>query len=300
MRIVRRVSGALEIQIPMATKRIIFEHGVTLELGKRRATIQSAVSPRLPTARAISLIKDAGFKPVIYVLSHPTGIEIPWLKTPDGRDVNDILLRSFHQGLPVTDILHEFNRVQYYTGGVVFHLRRLAILYSEIAAHFAKRKPAPELLIYCFAFQEAVYYELDGALTKLKTAYDSLGWLVHKRYSSGRCPDYLPECIAKPNVPAALRSSLQGVWDASGKPANDYRNCIIHRTPLNVGMSHTTMEPIANDAWATWIELPVNPRARKATNFKFRPKLDGLTYIWGAATAYLDVMDSTMKAVKQP
>ena len=77
-----------------------------------------------------------------------------------------------------------------------------------------------------------------------------------------------------------MRDILEESWQVYGERLTDYRDCIIHYTPIDFGMSTANMHKLDDGIWSVMMRIPDNPETKSKSAFTFAKGLDALTYGW--------------------
>jgi len=124
-----------------------------------------------------------------------------------------------------------------------------------------------------------VFLEFEGFAQHVRSALDTLVRLVAPCY-----PQPVPVSISRfsrKNFTDEVAAELNAAWTDWGRWLAEYRDCVVHYTPLSV-------QPFIRGrkekgVWRVGCYLPDNPSARHVDAFRFDSQLDVLVYSEGVA-----------------
>jgi hypothetical protein len=182
--------------------------------------------------------------------------------------------------------------------GILYHCQQMALGYAAACRSMFRiglipfNDGAERGDVSTFGGQVELYFELDALTAKARRTYDALGHVIWDAYGHprDRCPgnfaNFLDVCNRVPDV---LHSRLSQSWNTFGVKLKDYRDCILHYTPLDTRIGSACMVRLDCGAWSAKIFIPDNPEARAASKFTFDRRLDALNYGWELTSEVIDV-----------
>lgn len=273
----------------MTLTRLVLEHGIELRNspeGWRLPTCPERAPMQAPSLEQL-ILPFAPLRAVLATMRLSAGTDRAFiLRAGTGQPIG-IATSTLTQGPLDPGMLMPNYHVAYLLGAVEYHCERMADFYAQIA----ERYYAIELIPGCpprndtgiFGFQTGPYYEFDSLLGAAKRAYDSLRFVLWKRFGStkGDTPRSL-EALLRTSIPlpTRLRARLEESWAAWGVPVTEYRDCVHHYVPVDFGMASAFMRRHSTGAWTTMMRIPDNPKARSTRKFTYTRNLDALSYGW--------------------
>ncbi len=206
----------------------------------------------------------------LFSLGGEPNVDLAWSALILGRGLAPAVMRHQHA-------------LAYVVRTVVYHCKRLAEVYSAIALDLVRISSIPgygDAPQASYGFQLEPYFELDALLTAARRAYDTSRYVLWSAFGSNKpgvpsnFTQTLPACG---KLPSELREKS---WWNYGERLTDYRDCIIHYTPIDFGMGSATMHKLAGGVWSVMMRIPDNPETNSRSAFTFTKGLDALTYGW--------------------
>ena len=226
----------------------------------------------------------------LFTLEGVPDVDVMWSDLMMGRGFAPAIMRHQHN-------------LAYVVGSVVHHCKRLADVYSTLTLEMVRISSIlghSDSAFVSLGYQLEPYFELDALLTAARRAYDAsryILWAVFGRNKSGVPSNFrktLPECR---KLPPELRETLEKSWQAYGERLTDYRDCIIHNTPIDFGMGTGSMQKLDDGVWSVLMRIPDNPKVKSQAAFTFAKGLDALTYGWELTNEIVRVATAIMKAI---
>lgn len=289
--------------------RFILENGITLERqpNNRWLFVGADNSGGRKEVDAESLAELAGLRPVVITEEIVKGTRIDFLvpKHVQARllDIEVSELLQFRLDEP--EDLHQIFNLNYITGAVVYHCKRLAYAYSDICTRHAEfpRHAGMQADKVLYGSQQEPYYEFDALVTAARRAYDTTRFMLWKYFGPGKgsVPASFRKCLPLcSRLPETLKHRLSKSWECYGEPLTNYRDCIQHYVPIDFGNSSAFMERLKNDVWGVSIRIPDNPEAKSKRNLSYKRKLDALNYGWEITTEVVSIAQEILKEISAP
>jgi len=182
--------------------------------------------------------------------------------------------------------------VLYVVRAVEYHCIQLAEAYRRVA-RIASRLPPSEWRGSVFLVgQYGPYYEFDSLITTARRAYDTLRYLLWKKFGprKGSIPRNFEGTISRcEGLPNEVRTRLETSWSTWGKTITEYRDCILHYSPVGYGSSNVLMSPLTRNLFSISLFIPDNPSVRSMRNFTYKSRIDALSYGWRVAEEILSL-----------
>jgi hypothetical protein len=200
-------------------------------------------------------------------------------------------------------IMRHQHNLAYVVSAVVYHCKRLADVYSAITLDMVRISSIPghtDSSFISFGYQLEPYVELDALLTAARRAYDAsryILWGVFGPNKGGLPSNFkktLPECR---KLTPELRETLEKSWQTYGERLTEYRDCIIHNSPIDFGLGTGSMQKLDGGVWSVLMRIPDNPEVKSQAAFTFAKGLDALTYGWELTNEIVRVTTAIMKAI---
>ena len=227
----------------------------------------------------------------LFSLDGEPNVGLAWSALMFGRGFAPAMMRHQHA-------------LAYVVGTVVYHCERLADVYSTIALNMVRISSIPgygDAPHVSFGYQLEPYFELDALLTGARRAYDASRYLLWSAFGStkGGVPSNFKKTLAVcSKLPPELRGILEESWCNYGERLTDYRDCIIHYTPIDFGMGSASMNKLDSGVWSVMMRIPDNPEAKSKSAFTYAKNLDALTYGWELSNEIVRIATTIMTAVQ--
>lgn len=143
------------------------------------------------------------------------------------------------------------------------------------------------------------YFELDALITAARRAYDGSRFILWNwfRGKMKDCPDNFPNTVKRlgNSLPLDLRERLNTSWKQYGTKLADYRDCLIHFSPLDDNTA-VRLRRHDGDIYSCQIVIPDNPEARSKKKFKYETGTDAFEYGWSLVneicSLFADILQS--------
>lgn len=196
-------------------------------------------------------------------------------------------------------------KMNYVLGGTIYHLKRLAELYSEISQQYSDGvkihnvgQASDKSEQFWAGNRGAPFYEVEAFITSVRRTYDSMRYVIWHGFGENKDSvpaNYLTTIERHNKLPEPIKARLMGSWNRFGLKATAYRDCIQHYVPISNGWSMVRMDRLKGGVWLCSVLLPDNPEARSTTKFTYDLEIDALTYSWDLAHEMLSlVLELTM------
>ena len=122
-----------------------------------------------------------------------------------------------------------------------------------------------------------VFWEFEAFAQNVRSVLDTLVRLVAPSY-----PQAIPVSISrfsKRNFTGEVAAELKAAWVQWGHRLGEYRDCVVHYTPLKVDLFAQGRK--VGGEWRVPFYLPDNPSARHLEKFQFARQVDVLLYSEG-------------------
>jgi len=205
------------------------------------------------------------------------------------------------------DALYTPHHIAYLVGALAYHCERMAETYAAICRNYVdisrsfSSLPGGPSERAVFQNQTEPYYEFDAAVTAALRAYDTSRYLLWRRFGSGELPSSFERVLrAKSNAPAELYARLKQSWDDFGVTIKEYRDCIQHYVPIDLGISSVDMRRVAGEYWSVRVRIPDDPSVRSKRRFTYALGHDALSYTRKVAEEILEVMTLIIDRTARP
>jgi len=247
-----------------------------------------------------------GVRPVLLTSRPRLGDDRMFVLPIQGNQVLEIEHSELSQIAYAKDIptlFHTFN-LSYIVGAVFHHCKQLAEAYSEICRTFVSL-PFPEEMdsdLVNLAHQPEPYYEFEGLITAARRAYDTTRYLIWHAFGpkKGSLPSSFEKTLRLCTcLPISLDERLHLSWSRFGNKVKKYRDCIQHYVPIGGLLPSARMVRLEGGVWSTSLIIPDNPEARSHTEFKYKSRLDALTYGWEVTNEVIEIAQAIVQAVPE-
>lgn len=209
------------------------------------------------------------------------------------------------------NLTHSIN-MNYVVGAVVYHCKRLAILYSQITQEYPKsvnlhneNDPSdPYSEQFWASNRPAPFYEIEALITSGKRAFESMRYVIWNDIGKNRTHPpkgfftTLNQCN---NLPNPLKTRLAHSWENFGKKVSNYRDCIQHNFPMSKGWSNLKMDRLKGGIWKCSALLPDKGNAASPDLFTYNLEIDGLTYGWELTNEIIEIANHILaSSLKTP
>jgi len=205
---------------------------------------------------------------------------------------------------PVGYIFFPVHNLLYVLGSLIYHCRNLAVLYSDIAN---KNWRISEIMNrssdgVSFQGQEEAYYEFDALITAARRAYEMSRYILWKAFGGegGQPRNFETTLKACDGIPLLLRERLHESWTTYGVRLKEYRDCIQHYVPVDLGFATATLRRATDKSWRMQIMIPTNPQVHSKRDFTYDETLDALTYCWEVTNHLLTLAKDIIESVPMP
>lgn len=306
-------------------KQVVFEKGVTLECSETGNLFSLSVGNRQSSIRMTigEFAEKYSIRPLLITVCLTEGMTKKYLLSTNqekgaieshlhqlifDRQAKGILetmmshsIFSLENSTLSDSLITSLYNVEYITGATIYHCKQLAEIYSYICHKFAN---LPEVVIkdsnsMGFGNFREPLYEFDALITAARRTYDTTRYILWHVFGPGRgsipnsFPRTLPHCN---NMPSPLATRLEESWDKYGEKLTEYRDCIQHYAPLNLGISSNKMVRIEENLWSTSIFMPDNPEVKSTKKFRFSDEIDALTYGWVLTNEVTEIAIEILRA----
>lgn len=286
--------------------QIIFERG--LEYSSRPNAIKFD-NPVATVGEAVAQIKARyNVRPVLLKEQNSTEtpivpqVESSRLISVEGVPDLDVKCSSLMTGSHFTPgSIQRRHNLAYVASSVVYHCKRLADAYSGIALDMVRMSSIPghvDASFVSYSYQLEPYFELDALLTAARRAYDTSRYILWGAFGpdKGGIPSNFKKTLrACRSLPLELKAILEQSWETYGEQLTDYRDCIMHYSPIDFGFSTANMQKLDGGVWSVLMRIPDNPDAKSQAAFTFSNGLDALTYGWELTNEILRVATAITK-----
>ena len=223
----------------------------------------------------------------------------------DSKDLLEVTLTSLSQSrfiyaAPETYFVPLHNLI-YVLGAVIYHCKNLAVLYSDIANRcwqIGRPIDTPSNMV-SYQWQEEAWYEFDAVITSARRVYEMARFIVWKGFGGKVSLPQNFEATVKAcgDIPLFLRSRLDDSWANVGLRLKDYRDCIQHYAPVDLGIGTAVLRRATDNSWRMHIMIPTNPEVRSRRKFAYDEAPDALTYCWEVTNHLLSLAKDIIEAV---
>jgi len=202
--------------------------------------------------------------------------------------------------LAASEFNGETHNLLYVLRSVAYHAARLAVIEHDIVRLFHSLPLGDDKSHSgCFQTSGEQFFELDSGLVASRRAYEFIkNWiwasLVPTPGTRPRNFTHFLKTMEAKKTPCYLR--LQQSWTQYGSKLTEYRDCVLHNTAIDFGITTAHMKQLPNGAWSIATLIPKNPQTKSRSRFQFETNFDAMTLIWEIANELFSLVTHVTKA----